>query len=193
MSGLCKCSNPVVHYNAPCERANCLRIPHVYVKQKDSVYPCNETLVIDITNKVNFDPSQLKDITEFFIVNHTPNLKNVHFVVNPTRTSIELHVTSNYSGYPSLDYKFAKVTWKARQGMLSDIATFTIPFKSHCSTIEIPNDKYCDPCNGNLLDKEVDISVNGGPTTNNIDISVHANNVFPSSDPNGSLDISITP
>lgn len=193
MNGLCKCTNPVVtNYNAVCETANCLRIPHIYVKQVDSVYPCNETLHIDLSSKVKFDPTQPKSITDFFVISHTSNLKNVHFVVSPDRTSIELYVTSNYSGYPNDDYKFGKVVWKARQGILSDVATVIIPFKSHCNTIEIPNDKYCDPCNGNLLDKIVDISVNAGTTTNYIDISVDTNNVSPPQNTDGTLDISIS-
>lgn len=193
MSGLCKCLNPVVTYKPPCQKSNCLRIPHIYVKQIDSIYPCNQTLTIDISDKIFFDPNQNKSVTEFFILSHTPNLKNVSIVTSIDRTSVEIVLTSNYSGHPAKDYKFGTISWKARQGALTDIATVTIPFKSHCNTIEIPNDKYCDPCNGNLLDKEVDISVNGGTTTNNIDISVFVNNVFPSSDPDGTLDISITP
>lgn len=172
MNGLCNCTNPVVTYNSQCKKSNCIRIPHIYVKQIDSIYPCNQTLIIDISNKISFDPNQLKSITDFFVLSHTPNLKDVSFLVSPDRTSVEIQLTSNYSGYPAPDYKFGTISWKARQGALSDIATVTVPFKSHCNTIEIPNDKYCDPCNGALIDNLVNISVVQQDSDSSVNISV---------------------
>lgn len=173
MAGLCKCTNPVVSYTKPpCVQDNCIRAAHIYVKQEDSIYPCGETLLIDISNKIFFDSKQDNSIATFEVISHSSNLRDLSFITNPDNSIIQFQVTSNYGGYPSKDYLWGTVVYKVRQGMLSDIATITIPFKSHCTSIDIPNDKYCDPCTGDLIDKPVNISVSQTDTSSSVNISV---------------------
>lgn len=182
MNGICQCTNPIVTpTRPPCVSANCFRVSHFYVKQIDSIHPCNETLVVDLSNNIHFDTNQLKTITTFEVISHSPNLKNVFFTVSPDRTSIEITMTSNYTGPSQVSptdgsYKFATITFKGQQGKLSDKGTVTIPFRSHCN-ISIPNDKYCDICNGNLISIPTDISVEGEPQPGSyqtpIDINVN--------------------
>jgi hypothetical protein len=62
---------------------------------------------------VFFDPNQPKSITEFFVLSHSANLKDVSFITSPDRSSVEIQLTSNYAGYPAPDYKFGTIIWKA--------------------------------------------------------------------------------
>lgn len=163
--GLCSCKNPKTTIpSGPCSVANCLRIPYVYVPLEETVFPCGQDLSIDLSNKISFDSAQDNSISEFIIRDSTDNLINATWSLNSDRSSIQLTVRSNYTGVGepspvSTDHLFGKITYEVRQGHLNDVATITIPFKSHCNSLNIPNNQYCDPCTGNLLDKITNISV----------------------------------
>tara|TARA_R100000951_G_scaffold77779_1_gene65644 strand:- start:1523 stop:2059 length:537 start_codon:yes stop_codon:yes gene_type:complete len=175
----CTCSNAQTYIpNGPCTTSGCLRIPHVYVKQEDSIYPCGETLIIDLSGKISFDLDQDNSITIFTIEEYTSNLLNPLWSLSADRSSIQLTVDSNYDnsvGQPadgSTAHLFGKLVYRIRQGELDDIGTITIPFKSYCSDVTVTADKYCDPCSGALVNVPVDISVTDDTNNSLIDIQI---------------------
>ena len=175
----CTCSNAQTYIpSGPCTKPNCLRIPHVYVKQEDSIYPCGENLIIDLSNKMSFDQNQDNSTAVFTIEEFSSNLSNPVWNLSVDRSLIQLIVDSNYDntvGMPpegSTDHLFGKIVYRVRQGELDDIGTITIPFKSYCSEVTVTVDKYCDPCSGALVDVPVDISVTSETDSSLIDIQI---------------------
>jgi hypothetical protein len=173
MNGICQCSNPTVTVPATCGSPECLGVPHVAVPLVDSVLPCAQALIIDMHDRISLSTDYDASIAIFEVESHSDNLTNVSFLSNATNTSIQLSVTSNYQGYPATDYTFGKVTYKVIQGLLSGKATVTIPFKSNCTTVSVPDGQYCDPCTGTLANKITNIVIGTPPigaTTTNIQI-----------------------
>jgi len=174
--GICKCSNPeIINPKPPCS-TNCVRIQHSVVKSTSenptaSVYPCNEALTIDVYDLISFDINQEQDIAEFEIMSYSDNLKDVVISSNAANTAVEISLKSNYQGLPAEDYKFGKITWKVQQGILSDIATITVVFRSKCATKLIPSGSICNPCDG-TISQIIDVSINDS-SPDVIDVSIN--------------------
>lgn len=149
-----KCSC-FAHYTppTPCPKlGECLKACHMLVLEDDSVYPCGETGVISMTNKVLL--SNNGEAATYRIKEHTPNLTGVSI------TAAEVTFTSNYD--PNVEgssYKTAQITYEVTQGDLRTSATIDIIFKSRCKGVVCP-DGICDPCTGDCIypDAEVLIS-----------------------------------
>lgn len=173
---LCNCSgNSVVIVGVPpgsCLGEGCIFVPHVLIKSVDSIYPCNETISIDMSDKLQFNSLQNNSIVEFEIIEHTSNFTNVYFQATTDRSSIQIIATSNFQGLPAEDYKWGKIVYKVQQGRLSNIASATVIFKSYCTSKLIPTGCDCDPCTGNIICENTDLEITDGISPD-LDITIN--------------------
>lgn len=160
--GLCKCSgNQVIVTSTPssdCAKNDCIFVPHLLIGKENSIYPCGEDISIDVSDKIKFKPGGDKSIAEFEILSYSSNLTNVYFEATGDRSIIKIRATSAYSGYPEPDYKFATISYKVQQGILSDAASVTIVFKNACDTKLVPTNSICNPCTG-IITSIVDLEI----------------------------------
>lgn len=151
MNGICKCTKTTVVTPPSCNKPECLGVPHLLVKETDQglkIYPCNQNILIDLHDDISPSNYYPTDILNIRVTSHSPNLRNVEFLTNQDKTVIQLSAVSNYQGQPSLDFKFAKVTFEVTQGLLTQTGSLTIIYGNVCDDLPKEEGRYCHPCNG---------------------------------------------
>lgn len=139
----------------------------VKASDDNSVFPCGENGIIPITGKYilpnGVDPSD----AVFTTYGATNNLSNI--IIDKDQITF----TSSYdSSLDGANPFYGSFKYRIFYNGLADSGEIIILFKNRCENISIPNDKYCDPCTGDLLDKTVDISVNQAGDSNTVDIQI---------------------
>lgn len=130
------------------ELSECVDACNLLVSADNSVGPCGENGVIDISDKYTVPDGSTP---VFQIVKHSDNITNVVI------TSTQITFTSDYS--EGKDYRSATLEYKIITGILSDKGKVVIIFNPNGNELECVNGQEYNPCTGNCDDIVSDISL----------------------------------
>jgi plastocyanin domain-containing protein len=171
----CRCNSvTTITPKSYCGTSDCPLGPCIIVDEAESIYPCSQILVIDLTDKIKFATtnSLLPDKSEgnIVVLEHTANLTNVQFTLGAGNSTIELSVQSNYQGAPNTDYSFGTVNYELQQGVTRVRNKVIIIFKNKCVENGVVG-QNCNPCTG-LIDPSLSVDLNNNNDDPQISITL---------------------